>query len=788
MVYSDGSLGVGFHLQGFDGSVASTESLNNLSVALETLLNTAGEELKLQFFYRMTSDVSDQLRIHRELAAEDPLYQPILDSRLSYLDDRASHHQFFRPEIHLFVRTSPFHYRKRKFWEKAHEYEQIAEKDYQEYRAKFVRIIAQIESSLHHANLHPKQIQRDKWLELIFDYLNHRRRENIGLPNFRTDQSSLLMDESISEQASLTDIEVFPSHIASSGRRFRVVTLKTLPEGQSQIGMVQSLCSLPFNFLIVQNLLVHDQKTEVEKLQLQRRLAHSMAAGSKNVSDLESESKLHHIEELIQELLEGSEKIISTDLNVIIWGDTEEELEERSDEVLKAYRGLNQGEGVVETLPGIDVFFGCAPGVCEGLRYKKVKTSNAAHLTPVFSYWLGNKRPVCLLPNRDGALVSIDPFAPELPNWNGMVIGGSGSGKSFSLLQMILQFYGQNPRPKVVWIDNGASSQRAIEVLDGQFIDLNIESDICLNVFDLEEGVSSPTPSKVKLILAVLETILKEDNQEGLPKRDKALLEEAIFSCYEKIKDRTPRLSDLRDYLKNHYSPVIKGYAEILFSWTGNTAYGRLLDGETNVALTKNLTTIEIKGLDCYPDLQNVFLLLFTDFIRKEASRDISQPFLFVIDEGWKIFQTPSALAFALEAYRTFRKFNAGIWCISQNYKDFLFNEEITAAILPNTTSIFILKQRGIDWDDFKKTLNLDDAELDAVKNIRVQKGKFTEVFFIQDDGRSILHIEPDQLSYWICTSDPMDKTKIAQLEAKEPTLSKIEILQKLGQPLREAA
>ena len=103
-----------------------------------------------------------------------------------------------------------------------------------------------------------------------------------------------------------------------------------------------------------------------------------------------------------------------------------------------------------------------------------------------------------------------------------------------------LQFYGQKPAPKVVWIDNGASSERMIEVLGGSFIDLKIESGIKINMFDLPEGEECPSPSKVKLILAVLESIFKDENNVGLPKREKALLEEAIFQTYQTPKGKSP--------------------------------------------------------------------------------------------------------------------------------------------------------------------------------------------------------------------------------------------------------
>ena len=51
--------------------------------------------------------------------------------------------------------------------------------------------------------------------------------------------------------------------------------------------------------------------------------------------------------------------------------------------------------------------------------------------------------------------------------------------------------------------------------------------------------------------------------------------------------------------------------------WTGNTAYGKMLDGPSNVKLKK-------------------------DLIKREAAKDLSTPYLLIIDEAWKLFETPS--------------------------------------------------------------------------------------------------------------------------------------------------
>jgi hypothetical protein len=111
----------------------------------------------------------------------------------------------------------------------------------------------------------------------------------------------------------------------------------------------------------------------------------------------------------------------------------------------------------------------------------------------------------------------------------------------------------------------------------------------------------------------------------------------------------------------------------------------------------------------------------------------------------------------------------------------------VADAILPNTTHVFILRQRKIDWADFQKTFDFNEAELAAIKGLTIKKREFSEVFYMQDERRAILKIIPDKLSYWICTSDGSDKAKIQEVRAKFPEESTLQILMRLATNKLEA-
>ncbi len=787
LAFSDHSFAAGFRLKGVDISCLDPSEINLIVDRLEKLLISLEPGVRLQILYRLTPKVEAVIAKHLSVSSEARSdVRDVAQFRSDFLSDLAKRGNFFKPEIYLFVRSEATKLKRLRFFEKQEKYQPMTESQLENRLNHFEKVVGLVQSSLTNAEMKPEVLFKEQWFKLLFNRLNPDRADSLGETSLRS--ALIPFGDSISEQLCLTDLEVHPKGVGIGSILSRVISLKTLPERETFASMVDVLLKVPFPFELSQTIHIPDQKRELDKLQIQRRLAHSMAAGSKNVRDLESEAQLHDLETLIEELLAGSEKVVYSDLSLIIQGGSDDELDEKTDEILKAFRQMNSAEGVAETLPSFEGYIKSLPGLCEVFRSRKMKSSNAAHLMPVFATWEGNEKPVCLIPNREGVLVGLDPFAPELPNWNGIVFGGSGSGKSFTVCQLILGFIGQKPEPKVIWIDNGASSQKLVESFEGEFIDLSLESAIRLNLFDLPVDETKPPASKIKLILAVLETILKEDERPSLPKRDKAMLEEVIYQTYETCYPKIPVLSDLRAKLSAHSSVEMRNYAQTLYSWTGETAYGRMVDGPSTVTLKKNLTTVEISGLNSHPSLQNVFLLLLTDFIRNEAARDLRTPYLLIIDEAWRIFQaSESGKEFALECYRLLRKFMAGVVCLSQNYRDFLADPQVAESILPNTTHVYILRQKKIDWQDFQKTMGLKDAEVAAIQSLEIKKGEYSEVFYMQDERRSLLRIRPDRLSYLICTSDGKDKAMIEDMKARYPNAGRLELLKKIVEQEKES-
>ena len=780
-VFEDGSLGLGFALDQIDIGCASNDEINRIAAGLEGVLKTAAAGLRMQIFYRMTSDAEHFIRIHEETSEDchDGMGK-IRDARIRHLKGR----KWRVPEIHFFVRSRPLAFSKgriRDFFGGGRKFESVEKERYRVHFDRFHREVDALTGALAREGLRPLPINPQYWFELLYEYFNPERARHLSPPVLRDEADPF--SHSLASQMLLTDLFDSKEGVRIGKCRLGNVSMKTLPEGVTVPGMVERLNkSVTGDFLMVQNIEIPGQSGALAKLQAERRVAASMAAGSSNVGDMENESKLEKLEEVVSEVIEGRERIVRSDLNIVVMSEDGKMPVEKCDEVLAAFRDMNGAEGLVEAHASLEAFLGHAPGVCEGLRTHKLKSGNCAHLMPIYGPGEAEETPVCLLSDGNGSPRAFDPFDWESENYNALIFGGSGSGKSFLVLQLMMMLSGQSPPPKIIWIDNGASSRRLLNVADGQFVELSLESGIRLNLFDLPKGEDAPSPSKLKLLLAAVEIMLADGERGNLPKLEKALLEDCLCEVYRG--DGTPSLGKLRRILEDHPDPRMREHAKILGSWTGDSPHGRLLDGDSNIDMGGDLVTIEIRGLDDHPDLQRIMLLALTDYIRAAAAGDSSRRTLLIIDEAWRLFEAGSGRAFAIEAYRTFRKFGggAGIWCISQNYRDFLADAELADAILPNTANVLILKQKGIDWGELREKLQLNDRELEIVKNLETEKGAYAEFFLMKGEKRGVMRLHPDPLSYWIATTDADDNRRIEEKERENPELSTLEVLEALAE------
>ncbi len=147
-----------------------------------------------------------------------------------------------------------------------------------------------------------------------------------------------------------------------------------------------------------------------------------------------------------------------------------------------------------------------------------------------------------------------------------------------------------------------------------------------------------------------------------------------------------------------------------------------------------------------------------------------------IFDECWKLLNDDATSSFIGEVYRTFRKYRASAIAISQTMDDFA-KSKIAAAIMPNSSVRWILRQKGADQKSLKDSLQLNDREMELIASLESQKGQFSEAFLMAEDKRQIVRIESTPLEYWLFTTDPMDLKLMNKLRPEITSLSDLEFL-----------
>lgn len=772
IIYTDGSLGFALEATPVDVSTWSDERLNDLSINIQQFLNGLSPNIDIQFVQDILPGNQKVIEQHLLLGSEshNEVVKSLCNERAQLLrkDDELGFlptHQLkviVRKPLSSSLISTP------KLFSKEKHFQEISEARLKSEIDSLLRLRDNIIQGLTLLGVICRSFTSDEIASILYKQWNPSRR----IPFQSYDP------EEVRQTLLYSDVAISLAGFAIGQTQFRVISLKQLPE-QTYSSMASQLRDLPFKSRLYTTIHVPDQMKEIQNLQTQRRIAYSMAVGKRTgVSDIESSAKFQDLETLLEQMIAQGQKVFHVSTTVLLQSEDETDLENQVDLTLSKFREMGGAEGLTESLASFDIFAQVAlPNSRCKERVKKIKTSNLCDLLPIYGPWPGHKKPSIILKSRMGNILSFDPFDPSLSNFNSLVSGASGSGKSAMTNLLLMQMLKENV--KVFFCDVGGSYKKLTENLSGQYVELGTNDHLAVNPFDLLPGESLPSPQKIKFLLGLVELMTREDGSERIPKLARSEIESAIQKVYDT--QNSPTLSHLRTLLLEHPEKEIKNYGRILSTWCGDTPYGRFIDKPTNVEFQKDIVAFDLKGLENYPDLQGVCLYIITDLVWREVQKDRSRKKFIVFDECWRLLRDDAAILFIEEVFRTVRKYYCSAIAISQDLSDFL-NSKISSALLPNCTIKWILTQNQSDFSKMKESLGLNDNEISLIQSLHQKKGEYAEAFLVAGaERRTVAVIEPTPLELWIATTDPRDLAEIEQFKKTEPQLSQLEILKHLA-------
>ncbi|WP_143467078.1 VirB4 family type IV secretion system protein [Lentzea kentuckyensis] len=343
-------------------------------------------------------------------------------------------------------------------------------------------------------------------------------------------------------------------------------------------------------------------------------------------------------------------------------------------------------------------------------------------------------------------LVHHDRFA--LPNHNAVVLGRSGSGKSYLLKLELLRSLYRGITVHVV--DPEDEYARLAHAVGGTYLHLGAPG-VRLNPLDLPVHTrpdgrrTAPKDALVRRSLYV-HTVLAVLFGAELTADERAVLDRAISATYQQAgitaDPRTwtrpaPLLKDLRDTLAagRHTTlaarlhPFVEG------------AFRTLFDGPTTVVPDGHLVVFSLRDLP--EELKGIGTLLTLDSVwRRVANPAIRQRHLVVVDEAWLLMRQQAGAEFLARMAKTFRKHWAGLTIATQDTADVL-GSDLGRTIVANAATQILLRQAP-------------QAIEDIVREFGISAGE-RQFLLSAEPGQALLSVGPQRVAFHAVASPAED-------------------------------
>ena len=303
----------------------------------------------------------------------------------------------------------------------------------------------------------------------------------------------------------------------------------------------------------------------------------------------------------------------------------------------------------------------------------------------------------------------------NLLNQSAFVLGVPGSGKSFSVKELIA-FLILNTDDDILICDPEGEYAPLVEAMGNlsSVIRVSAGGKDRLNAMYMVDGYGENNPIVVKseFVMSLIEQI----DKKGVGPQHKSIIDRCIAAVYRNAAEAgtTPTLCTLREVLLEQSEPEAKQIALSLELYT--TGSLDIFGHQSNVDLDKRVVVFDIHGLGA--QLKPTGLLVITDTMLNRVTlnwKKGKRTHVF-IDEFHVVFENEFSAQFFNSAWRQFRKRNAYPTAITQNV-EYLLDSVQASTMLSNSEFIVMLNQAASDRDQLAKLLSISNEQMSYITN-----------------------------------------------------------------------
>lgn len=394
-------------------------------------------------------------------------------------------------------------------------------------------------------------------------------------------------------------------------------------------------------------------------------------------------------------------------------------------------------------------------------------------------------------------------------NSNGLILGMSGSGKSFAAKAEMAQTFLQDPNYDIFVIDPQAEYAPLANALNGEVIKITPGSSHHINPFDLdlteEEDKDGDDPITVKsnYICAIFESAI--GGRGGLNTIQVTIIDRCVRLVYDNYlmdlrernakideenevieqynlthpdsekplkphvtidRETCPTMQDFYELIKRQPEPEAEYIALAIEKYcVGNF---KTFSYQTNVNTNSRFTVYDISKIGSGMNEMGMQVCLNDIWNRTIQNRKKGKRTFIYIDELYVITQSEACAKFLMYVWKQVRKFGGVPMGITQNCEDLLTNRE-SRGIFNNCSFIMMLNQSAEDRAQLGSLLHLSESQLKYIKNADSGHG-------LLYTGKSVVpfaNIYPrDNDLYYLLSTNPNDMKKVLAKQAMQKMTS----------------